>query len=149
MICPECGVDHHAAAAIEGVTHVRFMCSRRITSAHHSFMTSIRGLSERKVNKFEAMNFMVDVLGDRAVPLNDQPNQKALQAVHNLFAGAGKGAELAAASGTAWGLVNAITEYVDHERRARSQDYRLDSAWFGQGAQIKGRALDKALQLIT
>lgn len=118
-------------------------------TAWDSFMTSIRAMSERKVNKFEAMNFMVDVLGDRDVPLNDQPNQKALQAVHNLFAGAGKGADLMAASGTAWGLVNAITEYVDHQRRARSQDYRLDSAWFGQGAQIKGRALDKALQLIV
>ena len=118
-------------------------------TAWNNFMTSIRAMSERKVNKFEAMNFMVDVLGDRGVPLNQQPNQKALQAVHNLFAGAGKGSGLPAASGTAWGLVNAITEYVDHERRARSQDYRLDSAWFGQGAQIKGRALEMALQLVT
>ena len=95
------------------------------------------------------MNFLVDVLGDRDVPLAEQPNQKALQSVHALFAGAGKGAELAAASGTAWGLLNAVTEFVDHDRRARSQDYRLDSAWFGQGAAIKGRALDKAVALIS
>lgn len=118
-------------------------------SAWDAFLTSIRSMSERKVNKFEAMNFLVDVLGDRDVPLADQPNQKALQSVHALFAGAGKGAELAAASGTAWGLLNAVTEFVDHDRRARSQDYRLDSAWFGQGAAIKGRALDKAVALIS
>ena len=91
----------------------------------------------------------MDVLGDRDLPLADQPNQNALQGVHLLFAGAGKGAELAAASGTVWGLLNACTEFVDHERRARSQDYRLDSAWFGQGAAIKGRALEKALALIA
>jgi hypothetical protein len=42
-----------------------------------------------------------------------------------------------------------VTEYVDHERRARSQDYRLDSAWFGQGATVKDRALRAALQLIS
>jgi phage/plasmid-like protein (TIGR03299 family) len=118
-------------------------------TAWDSFMCSIKTMAERKVNKFEAMNFLVDVLGDRDVPLAEQPNQKALQSVHSLFAGAGKGAELAAASGTVWGLLNAVTEYVDHDRRARSQDYRLDSAWFGQGAAIKGRALERAVALIV
>ena len=60
-----------------------------------------------------------------------------------------KGAHLDAAKGTAWGLLNAVTEYVDHERRARSTEYRVDSAWFGQGAVIKQRALDTALQLVA
>lgn len=58
------------------------------------------------------------------------------------------GAELPGARNTAWGLVNAMTEYVDHHRRARNQDYRLDSAWFGQGALLKRRALDQALVLL-
>ena len=51
--------------------------------------------------------------------------------------------------GTAWGLVNAVTEYVDHHRRARSSDYRLDSAWFGQGATLKQRAMHKSLILLN
>ena len=63
--------------------------------------------------------------------------------------GQGRGAELAAAKGTAWGLLCAVTEFVDHERRARSQEYRLDSAWFGQGANLKQRALEQALQLAS
>jgi hypothetical protein len=49
--------------------------------------------------------------------------------------------------GTAYGLLNAVTEFVDHERRARSTDHRLDSAWFGQGAALKQKALDQALLL--
>ncbi|RTL52457.1 MAG: DUF932 domain-containing protein [Rhodocyclaceae bacterium] len=116
-------------------------------SAWDRFMDSIKVLSERKVHKFEAMNFLVDVLGDPAVPLNEQPNQKALQSVQGLYEGSGLGSELSSASGTAWGLVNAVTEYVDHHRRARSQDSRLDSAWFGQGAAIKARALAAAMKL--
>lgn len=72
---------------------------------------------------------------------------RALKKVQALYDGAGRGAELTAAKGTAWGLLNAVTEFVDHERRARSQEYRLDSAWFGQGASLKQRALDQALQL--
>ena len=66
-----------------------------------------------------------------------------------MFDGHGRGAELAAADGTAWGLLCAVTEYVDHEKRARSQEYRLDSAWFGQGSNLKQRALDYALQLVS
>ena len=41
-----------------------------------------------------------------------------------------------------WG---SITEFCDHERRAMSADHRLDSAWFGQGAQLKQKALTQAL----
>lgn len=111
------------------------------------FVTDMRHLAERPVHKFEAMNFLVDVLGDPAVPLADQPNQKALQNVYSLYSGKGIGAELSSANGTAWGLLNAVTQFVDHERRARSQDHRLDSAWFGQGASIKKRAWQEALKL--
>jgi hypothetical protein len=46
-------------------------------------------------------------------------------------------------------LLNAVTEYVDHQRRARSTDHRLDSAWFGQGATLKQKALDQALMMAT
>jgi len=116
-------------------------------SAWEQFMDSIKVLAERKIHKFEAMNFLVEVLGDPELPLADQPNQKAIQTVYGLVSGGGKGSDMPSASGTAWGLLNGITEYVDHQRRARSQDYRLDSAWFGQGAAIKQRAFSEAMKL--
>ena len=112
-----------------------------------TFVNDMRKLAERKVNKFEAMSYLINVLGDSAVPLNDQPNTKAIQNVYTLFAGEGKGSDLASASGTAWGLLNGVTEYIDQHRRARSTDHRLDSAWFGPGAVIKEKALYEALKL--
>ena len=42
---------------------------------------------------------------------------------------------------TAWGLLNATTEYVDWHKRARSQGSRLNNAWFGEGAKIKQTAV--------
>jgi transcriptional regulator with XRE-family HTH domain len=63
--------------------------------------------------------------------------------------GFARGAELASAKGTAFGLLNAVTEFVDHERRSFSPDHRLDSAWFGQGAALKERALEQALIMIA
>jgi phage/plasmid-like protein (TIGR03299 family) len=112
-----------------------------------NFVTDMRLLAERKVNKFEAMNYLINVLGDKSVPLNEQHNTKAIQNVYTLFNGQGKGSDMVSASGTAWGLLNGITEFVDHSRRARSQDYRLDSAWFGQGAIIKEKAYLEAMKL--
>jgi phage/plasmid-like protein (TIGR03299 family) len=116
-------------------------------SSWEIFMANMKSMSNRKVTKFEAMSYLVNVLGEPALPLNNQPNQKAIQHVYNLYAGEGKGSKLQSASGTAWGLVNGITEFVDVHRRARNQDFRLDSAWFGQGAQIKQRALEGAIAL--
>ncbi|MFB1631269.1 DUF932 domain-containing protein [Pseudomonas sp. AP-1] len=114
------------------------------------FMYRMRGLAERKVQSHEAMGFFMNVLCD--VAPNSKlpevlPNERALRKVQGLYEGQGRGATLESAQGTAWGLLNAVTEYVDHERRARSTEYRMDSAWFGQGAVIKQRALDAALQL--
>lgn len=48
-----------------------------------------------------------------------------------------------------WDGLNAVTEYVDHKRKAgraagdaiRGQLARLDSAWFGSGRAVKQRAL--------
>jgi len=115
-----------------------------------TFMHHMRMLSERKVQWHEAMGFFMNVLCD-ASPSSPLPavlpNERALRKVQSLYEGQGRGATLESAQGTAWGLLNAVTEYVDHERRARSTEYRMDSAWFGQGAVIKQRALQAALQL--
>jgi phage/plasmid-like protein (TIGR03299 family) len=116
------------------------------------FMYRMRTLAERKVKSHEAMNYFLRVLCDvqpGSADLSNLANERALKKVQALYDGHGRGAELDSAKGTAWGLLNAVTEYVDHERRARSTEYRMESAWFGQGASVKQRALDHALQLVA
>jgi phage/plasmid-like protein (TIGR03299 family) len=54
------------------------------------------------------------------------------------------GSGLDGVQGSAWGWLNAVTQYVDHEGRAhgeQAQDNRLNSAWFGKGNAVKERAL--------
>ncbi|EPF1479394.1 DUF932 domain-containing protein [Pseudomonas aeruginosa] len=114
------------------------------------FMYRMHVLADRKVHPREAtsffMNVMCDVRADQEIP-KKLVNERALRKVHELYEGAGRGSHLEAVKGTAWGLLCSVTEYVDHERRARSNEYRLDSAWFGQGAVLKQKALDAALEL--
>ncbi|WP_414577468.1 DUF932 domain-containing protein [Stenotrophomonas sp. FR024] len=76
-------------------------------------------------------------------------NEQALANARALYEGGGRGAILASSRGTAWGLLNSVTEFVDHHRRARSDDHRRDAAWFGQGAQIKQKAWESVLELVS
>jgi phage/plasmid-like protein (TIGR03299 family) len=112
------------------------------------FMRNIKALSQRPISPEEARQYFADVL-DEPMPVEDATPSKAMQQLHALYSGAGMGSMLTGTRGTAWGLVNAVTEYVDHHRRARSSDYRLDSAWFGQGATLKQRAMHKSLILLN
>lgn len=121
-------------------------------SSWDGFMYRMKTLAERKVKPLESTNFFRRVLGANlalSAPGQVAIQERALKRVQALYEGQGHGAELSSAKGTAWGLLNAVTEYVDHERRARTQEYRLDSAWFGHGATVKQRALEQALELIS
>jgi len=118
-------------------------------STWSSFMYQMKGLSERKVKKHEAMNYLSRVFSDETKAGSDNASNRTTAKVMALFDGHGRGAELASAKGTAFGLLNAVTEFVDHERRARTNDHRLESAWFGQGASLKEKALEQALVMIA
>lgn len=118
-------------------------------STWDAFMYRMRTLSERRIKSHEAMNFYLNVFDDPQGAPAMLANARAMKTAQNLYEGHGLGAELSAAKGTAWGLLSSITEFVDHRRRARSQDNRLDSAWFGTGAALKQRAVDEALRLIA
>ena len=118
-------------------------------SSWDAFIYRMKILSERKVKSHEAMNYFLRVFTDPNSTAGGLSNERAIKKVQALYDGHGKGAELASSKATAFGLLNAVTEYVDHERRARSTDHRLESAWFGQGATLKQKALDQALLMIA
>ncbi|WP_410210674.1 DUF932 domain-containing protein [Aquirhabdus sp.] len=116
-------------------------------SSWDDFMYRMKGLSERKVKSVEAELYFLRVFSDQNLNSKSlgQANERAMSKALELYQGRGKGADLDSAKGTAFGLLNAVTEYIDFERRARSTDHRLDSAWFGQGALIKQKALEQAV----
>ncbi|MCD8557803.1 MAG: DUF932 domain-containing protein, partial [Shewanella xiamenensis] len=112
-----------------------------------AFMRNLKQLGQRSVSPMEADQYLRAVLNEPDAR-EGIPDSKVFQKVGGLYLSDGMGADYAAANGTAWGLLNAVTEYVDHHRRARNQDNRLDSAWFGQGALLKQKAFHQALTLL-
>lgn len=122
-------------------------------SSWDAFMVRTKALAERKVTESAAEAFFRRVLTYPVTASSDRDtvavNERAIKTVGQLYAGRGKGAQLPSASGTAWGLLNAVTEFTDHHRRARSDDHRRDAAWFGAGASLKQKAWDEALKLVV
>ncbi|MCK9506379.1 MAG: DUF932 domain-containing protein [Porticoccaceae bacterium] len=119
-------------------------------SAWDEFMYRLKTLSHRRVKNKEALQFIDRVFTDPTAPPptnGSKPHERAKATVLSLFNGKGMGSDLVSAKGTAYGLLSAVTEYVDHQRRARNTDYRLDSAWFGVGASLKQKALEEATRL--
>jgi phage/plasmid-like protein (TIGR03299 family) len=116
-------------------------------SSWNEFMSGMKMLSERKVNSRGANAYFQRVFSEQKPSGLIHTNTSAMKKSLSLFEGHGKGSSLSSSKNTAFGLLNAVTEYVDHERRAKTNGHRLESAWFGQGANVKQKALEQALLL--
>ena len=77
----------------------------------------------------------------------ERKSTAAIATCLELFEGALIGKELECRQGTVWGAVNCITQFIDHERKTKTMDARIDRAWFGDGDKIKSEAWNEAIQL--
>jgi phage/plasmid-like protein (TIGR03299 family) len=64
-----------------------------------------------------------------------------------LFRGGAIGSSIAGVRGTAWGMLNAVTEYVDHRATAKTDSHRMNSAWFNGGDEMKTTAFEQLLAM--
>lgn len=100
-----------------------------------AFEEDARILVGKTLNDEDVEEVLVRVLG----------KQERVQAkIIDLYEGDGMGADIEARQGTAWGLLNAVTEYYDWHS-GRNQKTRLKSAWSGHGASRKRRVLEALL----
>lgn len=118
----------------------------RLGVAHNAFerfMIQSRALARRDMADAEADDFVAFLLepyvGKRDGKRRDPRETKGYARILELFRGAATGTEMAGR--TRWGMLNAVTQLVDHER-GKSDSTRLESAWFGTGAAIKERAFE-------
>lgn len=119
-------------------------------SSWDGFVARMKALADRPVDPDSVEGLLRRVLTYQGQDSKTTVvNEQAVATVRALYEGGGRGALMASSRGTAWGLLNSVTEFVDHHRRARSDDHRRDAAWFGQGAQIKQRAWDEAMKLVV
>lgn len=110
-----------------------------------AFIDYSRNLSKISVNTPAAESFIQQLLADSMVAVGkDVRKSKHFIQIMDLFGGSAMGGTLLGTEGTAWGLVNAVTEYVDHHKKAKSRNHQLSSAWFGAGDTLKTLAFERA-----
>jgi len=120
------------------------------------FARSSARLADKTVSRDRAERLLLSLLAPKVeakgaaatLPeLEKVTDSAAFKKILALFDGDGKGSRLDGVKGTAWGWLNAVTEYADHHVRATSAENRIHSAWFGTGADLKDRALELATAL--
>lgn len=111
-----------------------------------AFMTMARSLAHIKVERERAETLTVALINK--ADEDAARDSAAFTRIMDLFSGSGKGATFDTAHETAWGWLNACTEYADHYVRARSDENRQASALWGPGDALKNRALSLATSLV-
>lgn len=113
------------------------------------FVDSANELAHIRPTKRQALEYLRVIWGDVTKSMEEQTDVAArhMTSCLELYDGKGQGSHLDSARDTAWGLLNSVTEYVDHHQRAHSDDNRLNRAWFGPGSASKRAAYELALQL--
>jgi len=111
------------------------------------FQENAEAMARKQVSKDAAVRFFLNVY------YPDQETLEVTRAVNRRLEelvtlwNTAPGQETDAARGTAWGLLNAVTYHTDHARNTRTQENRLEAAWFGTGATTKARAAFEARKL--
>jgi len=112
----------------------------------HAFMEMSRQLAGIKVARPLAEDLTMHLFKTGTTKDADKVKEsRGFIRVMELFNGAARGAQLETANQTAWGWLNAVTEYADHHIRAHSDENRTASALWGQGDTLKNRAVELAL----
>ena len=113
--------------------------------AFQQFMSNMNLLSGVRMSTAKAEDVLAQIVPH--APTSDPRSTRGFKTIMGLFHGGQKGYRLPGVSGTAWGLLNAVTEYADHHVRAQSVENRLNAAWFGAGASMKAEAEELLLEI--
>jgi phage/plasmid-like protein (TIGR03299 family) len=105
------------------------------------FLIQSRKLSGETMGQNEADQFVQALLQPYHNSRMELNQTRGYKRIMGLFNGAAIGADIPGVAGTRWAMLNAVTEMVDHER-GRSNNTRMESAWFGTGAALKNKALE-------
>ena len=113
-----------------------------VANQFERFMVQSRQLSHVPMSASDTDLFIRELLKPYHNGKIDLNETRAYKRVLDLFENRKAiGSDIPGVAGTRWAMLNAVTQLVDHER-GRSDNTRLESAWFGTGAAMKNRALE-------
>ena len=134
--------DGHAVKMDMGLLH----------GAWGEFEAAAGAMADRVMTDRERVDYLIALMAtesEQADPESISTRKRNVIAdILSRAKGKGMGSQYRAAEGTVWGLVNAVTEYVDHTQ-GRTVESRFKSAQFGAGASLKQDAWAAGLKLVA
>ena len=115
------------------------------TDSWSLFRLKAERMAGHKISDYAADAWVQELLEPHTQHMTDEQVKKTrgYQRIMDLFHGGQLGTGQDAIDGTVWGLLQATAQYIDHEK-GRTDDGRMDAAWFGPGAKMKERAFELA-----
>jgi len=104
-----------------------------------------RVLASRQLSRRDLATYVSRIF-DLDPPDGEEGKGRVQEAVRQAFE-TGAGNEMPGVRGTWWAAYNAVTDYLSHTRGS-SEESRLNSLWYGDGAQKNAKALDLAYQYV-
>jgi phage/plasmid-like protein (TIGR03299 family) len=157
-----------------GFTPVRVVCSNTLAMAHgsdasklirlkhtrdiHENLANIREIMNLANQEFEATAEQYRLLARRSISREDlrryvrkvlkveeEPSTRTSNTISEItrLYESGKGNDLPSIRGTWWAAYNGVSEWLSYQR-GRNPQNRLNSLWFGDGAQLNKHALETA-----
>lgn len=121
------------------------------------FIANATKLAKFKIDRDDAIQVVADQLktewkkddGCDMLAGDMLESSLVLRRIIHLYDGAGLGADYKSSKGTAWGLVNAVTQYFDHQSGAKSADRSrsFERAQLTDRASLKVRVADELLKM--
>lgn len=111
-----------------------------VAGAWESFLVTSRQMADVAMTPPQADEFLKELLAPHHTSEKPVEESKAYRQILELFNGRAIGSDIDGVMGTRWGMLNAVTEMIDHTR-GRSNNTRIESSWFGMGAALKARAV--------
>jgi phage/plasmid-like protein (TIGR03299 family) len=120
-----------------------------IDSGWSKFKEHLELLTESPVEQEQGVEYLLKLFGDPDVPVDQQSPAVSNKCANiwQLFKGEGIGSTLESSNGTWFGLMNAVTETIDHHTAHKTLDARMNSSFFGSGKTKKLEAFELALEL--
>jgi len=102
-----------------------------------------RFLARKSINQADLQRYVKLVL-----KVEDDASTRMSNIVEEIVALAesGKGNTMPSVSNTYWTAFNGVTEWLSYQR-GRNQENRLNSLWYGDGANLNRKALETALEM--
>lgn len=107
------------------------------------FMDMAKFLQKQQLNQQKSQEFVAQLMSNFTQitdPDYDITKNRSYKKIISLFDCEAKGLNLV--GHTKWGMLNAVTEYVDFHNPSRTNDARLSNAWFGNGERMKSKAVE-------